>query len=188
MNVGESLRDHASDKLSHITEKFFAAPLEAHVVFDKSGHEFKADIHIHVGRGINAHGQAAANDAYAAFDQALDRVETRLRRYKEKLKNSHGPSKSEVIELVAQQYVLAGDAHEDIKEEAPDQPLVIAEMQTKIDTLAVSEAVMRLDLSGSPVIVFKNRKDGNVNVIYRRPDGNYGWIDPSSNNQIKAAE
>lgn len=184
MSVGDSLKQHATSRMGDVAEKYFGNPIEAHIVFDKDGHDFRTDIQVHVGRGISVQGQAAANDAYASFDLALEKVETRLRRYKNKLRDSkHTASKQELAELVAQQYVLAGDS----QDEAPEQPLVIAEMTTNIVSLTVSEAVMRLDLSGYPVVIFRNRSHGGINIIYRRPDGNIGWVDPATTT-VAAAE
>ena len=187
MSVGDSLKAHSTERMNGVAEKYFGNPIEAHIVFDKEGNSFKTDIQVHVGRGIKVQGQASAPDAYAAFDTALDRVETRLRRYKNRLKDDkHASSKAELADLVAQQYVLAGEEHDKTKEEAPDQPLVIAEMTTRIDSLTVSEAVMRLDLSGYPVVIFRNRSHGGINVIYRRPDGNIGWVDPQASSVVAA--
>jgi ribosomal subunit interface protein len=182
MNVGESLRDHATTKLQEVTEKYFSRAIESHIVFDKHNHGFQTDIQVHVGRNIMVQGHGEADDAYIAFDMALSRVNGRLRRYKNKLKDTRSaPTHEEMAEMIeAQKFVLAGAGHEKSSEEAPEQPLVIAEMTTQIETLTVSEAVMRMDLSGYPAIVFKNKLGGGMNVIYRRPDGNIGWIDPSN--------
>jgi ribosomal subunit interface protein len=180
MNVGESLRDHASGKLKESAEKYFRFPVEGHIVFDRHNHGFQADIQVHVSRNIIVQGHGEADDAYIAFDLALSRINGRLRRYKTRLKDSRsGPSHQEMAEMFeASNYVLAGAAHESASDEAPDQPLVIAEMTTAIETLTVAEAVMRMDLSGYPVVVFLNRANNALNVVYRRPDGNIGWIDP----------
>ena len=181
MSVGESLREHAETRLVEVAEKYFKHPIESHIVFDKHNHGFQADIQVHVGRNIVVQGHGESDDPYVAYDAALSHVNGRLRRYKNKLKDSRsGPTHEEMAELIeAQKFVLAGASHEDAGEQAPDQPLVIAEMTTQIETLTVSEAVMRMDLSNYPAIVFRNKGHGAINVIYRRPDGNIGWIDPS---------
>ncbi len=190
MNIGDSLRQHAETRLSEAAAKYFQNPLEAHIVFDKQAHGFTADIQVHPKSGLVVQGHAEAGDAYASFDLAMEKLERRLRRYKNKLKDSHhGMTHEEMADyLEANQYVLAGDDHADTKEEAPDQPLVIAEMTTRIETMTVSEAVMRMDLSGYPVVLFRNDAHGGLNVIYRRPDGNIGWIDPPGNKSFIAAE
>lgn len=189
MNVGDSLRDTASTKLTEVCEKYFSRPIEAHIVFDKHNHGFIADIQVHVGRNIMVQGHFEAGDAYVAFEGALEKVTGRLRRYKNKLKDTrHGPTHEEMAEFIeVQKYVLAGEGHENAGDEAPEQPLVIAEMTTKIETLTVSEAVMRMDLGGLPALVFQNKSHGGINVIFRRSDGNIGWIDPAGNMKSTAA-
>jgi ribosomal subunit interface protein len=180
MNVGESLREHASNKLQETGDKYFRQAVEGHIVFDRHNHGFQADIQVHVGRNIMVQGHGEADDAYVAFDMALSRINGRLRRYKTKIKDTkNAPSHQEMADIIqASNYVLAGAGHESAQDEAPEQPLVIAEMTTKIETLSVAEAVMRMDLSGYPVVVFRNSKGNNLNVVYRRADGNIGWIDP----------
>ncbi len=178
MDVGDALRGHATDHLSDAVTKYFARAIEASVTFTPEAHrKVRADISVHPGRGLVVQGGAEADDAYAAFDGALNRIAKQLRRYKRRLKNHHKSSDERDV-LSAQQYVLAVEDHED--EAAEDaSPAVIAEMQTEISNLTVSEAVMRLDLADAPVLMFINRAHGGLNVIYRRPDGNIGWIDPS---------
>lgn len=188
MSVGDSLRDHASAKLQETASKYFKQAVEGHVVFDKHNHGFQTDIQVHVGHNIMVQGHGEADDAYVAFDMALSRINGRLRRYKTKLKDSKAaPSHADMAEMIeANNYVLAGTTHESAQDEAPEQPLVIAEMTTKIETLSVSEAVMRMDLTGYPVVVFRNKTaNNNLNVVYRRPDGNIGWIEPAADAQSK---
>lgn len=189
MNVGESLRERAEDRVQEICQKYFSHPIEAHVVFDKHNHGFSADIQVHVGRNIMVQGHSEADEAYAALDSALEKVSGRLRRYKTRLKDRQGPTHEEMAQYIeVQKYVLAGDGHEKTRDEAPEQPLVIAEMTAKIETLTVSEAVMRMDLAGYPALVFRNKSHGGLNVIYRREDGNIGWVDPAGNSKTAAAE
>jgi hypothetical protein len=123
-------------------------------------------------------GRSNADDAYAAFDSALEHIAKQLRRYKRRLNDKHkGRAPEEAIP--AQQYTLAPESGED---ELPEegQPAIIAELPTEIATLSVSEAVMRMDLADVPALMFKNRASGGLNVVYRRPDGNIGWIDPAN--------
>src|SRR5690606_1446793 len=153
------------------------------VVFSREGKgkQFRSDISVHVGRNIQGQGHAESGDAYAAFDSALDRIAKRLRRYKRRLRN-HGKTASEQAAILAQQYELA--AVGDDEEEEPndgDQPVVIAEMTTPVDTLTVGEAVMRMDLANLDALVFHNRAHGGINVVFRRSDGHIGWIDPQGN-------
>ena len=116
-------------------------------------------------------------DAYGAFDGALGRINKQLRRYKRRISNHHhnGPSEDELV--MAQYSILASEG----EDELPDicDPTIVAELTYHIATLTVSEAVMRMDLAQTPVMLFKNRAHGELNVVYRRDDGNIGWIEPS---------
>jgi ribosomal subunit interface protein len=203
LDVGDALRTHVDESLTAIVGKYFGRPIEANVVFSRVAHLFKADISVHVGRNILLQSNAEASEPYPAFDTAADKIAKRLRRYKRRLKDHHKGSDSGADgalafePLSASQYILeAGpdDAHidghdEDTNDAVPAsftdgkddhaQHVVIAEMTTAIDTLTVSEAVMRLDLAELPALMFRNRAHGGLNMIYRRQDGNVGWIDPT---------
>lgn len=180
LDVGEALRGHVEDQLQGAVAKYFSRALEATVTFSKEAHRFRADISVHPGRGLLVQGAGQANDAYAAFDGALERIAKQLRRYKRRLRDDHHKGRGDSADgvLSAQQYILAGDSgDEEIAVDA--SPTVVAEMSTKIETLTVGEAVMHMDLADLPAVVFRNRAHGALNVIYRRADGNIGWIDPS---------
>ena len=179
MDVGDSLRGHVEITTTAVVEKYFGKAIEAHVVLSRERHLFLSTISVHPRRGlvVQCHGESA--DAYLAFDEAAGRLEKQLRRYKRRLRQHHKKSSRDDDGAPdATDYVLAAASDED---EAPDgetQPLVIAEMRTSIPHLSVSEAVMRLDLADLPVLLFRNSVHGNLNLIYRRRDGNVGWIDP----------
>lgn len=191
IDVGESLRGHVETTTAAIVEKYFGRALEAHVVFSRERHLFVADLSVHARRGllIQCHGDSA--DAYAAYDAAAERLEKRLRRYKRRLRNHHKSSKGgEEMEPPVQgatDYVLAAREGEPESEDVADQPLVIAEMRTSIPQLSVSEAVMRLDLTDLPALLFRNSAHGNLNLVYRRRDGNVGWVDPDFAAQARRA-
>jgi ribosomal subunit interface protein len=177
IDVGEDLRGHVETQLTDITGKYFNGSLDAHVTFSREAHLFRADIAVHAGRGILLQANASASEPYPAFDQAAARIATRLRRYKKKLIDHHHET-----QRVGEEASLAGafvlrDLETD--EEAGDNPLVIAEMTTPIESLTVSEAVMRLDLGDLPALMFRNKSHGELNMVYRRPDGNIGWVDPA---------
>lgn len=180
MDVGESLRGHAEAATTAIADKYLGKAIEAHVVFCRERHLFLSDISLHAWRGltVQCHGEAA--DAYAAFDDAALRLEKQLRRYKRRLRGRNKSAKAaEETPEPATDYVLAAAAEEET--EAGDgtaEPLVIAEMRTNIPLLSVSEAVMRLDLADLPALLFRNSAHGNLNLVYRRRDGNVGWVDP----------
>jgi ribosomal subunit interface protein len=183
IDVGDFLRGHVETTATGVVEKYFDRAIEAHVVFYRERHLIHADVSVHAGRGLVVQCRAEANDAYAAFDIAAERLDKQLRRYKRRLRRHHGRAKDGAGETPqpATAYVLAAytELDEDATESASDdKPLVIAEMKTNIPQLSVSEAVMRLDLAALPALLFRNSAHGSLNMIYRRPDGNIGWIDP----------
>jgi len=190
IDVGDSLRGHVEAATIAVVDKYFGRAIEAHVVFSRERHVFVSDISVHAGRGLLVQCQGRSEDAYAAFDGAADRLEKQLRRYKRRLRNHHKGAKTgeeSVAPLSAIDYVLAhGDEAEAASEKV--QPLIIAEMRTGIPQLSVSEAVMRLDLAELPALLFRNSKHGSLNMVYRRRDGNVGWIDPDLAAQNRRAK
>ena len=181
IDVGDALRRHTQAAIENIAEKYFGNALEAHVVFSREAHLIQCDLQVHVGRGILVRSEADANEAYAAFDIAAERIDKRLRRYKRRLRDHHAHDKErERAEPLGRTYVLQPGNNEDAPppEDEHPQAMVIAEMETPIPQLSVSEAVMRLDLADLPALMFRNSARGTLNVIYRRRDGNIGWIDP----------
>ena len=159
--------------------KYFDNAIEANVVFSRNAHNFQADIKVHVGRGILIQGQGMADDPYLAFNAASEHIAKRLRRHKRRLRDHHRAERASES-LSAFQYVLAPEADEDESANAPvsNEPVVVAEMTTEIPTLTVSEAVMRMDLEDAPALLFRNSAHGGLNMVYRRTDGNVGWVDP----------
>lgn len=178
IDVGDALRTHVESHLKDITGKYFNGTLDANVTFSREAHLYRADIAVHAGRGILLQSNAAASEPYPAFDLAAERIARRLRRYKKKIVDLHHESHKREEAVVANSFVLNGEEHER-EEEANDNPVVVAEMTTPIEMLTVSEAVMRLDLGDLPALMFRNRGHGGLNMIYRRPDGHIGWIDPA---------
>jgi ribosomal subunit interface protein len=189
LDVGDALRTHVKDQLATLVGKYFGNPMEATVILSKDAHLYKADIQVHVGRGILLQSYAQANEPYPAFDEAADKVAKRLRRYKRRLKDHHERQTLAQLPVTsARKYILEADGAdlEDFEEPAESatevnghQPMVVAEMETAIEMLTVSEAVMRMDLAELPALMFRNRAHGGLNMIYRRPDGNIGWVDPA---------
>lgn len=183
MDVGDALRGYVDTNLTDAVAKYFDNAIEGSVVFARGakGRQVRADLTVHVGRNILLQGHAETDDAYTAFDAALDRIAKRMRRYKRRLRD-HRKTAEAAAAIQAQQYVLAGN--EDDEEEAvtaDGQPVVVAEMTTQIEAMTVGEAVMRMDLASAPVLMFQNTAHGGLNVVYRRSDGNVGWIDPRGN-------
>ena len=181
IDIGDALRGHIEENLPPIVTKYFDNPTDSHVTMTREGKAFKADITVHVGKGIMVRGQGSSEDAYAAFDTAAVHVAKRLRRYKRRLRDHHRGRDAQPIAQEAQHYVI--EPHSDVDDQTPvnDQPLIVAEMATAIETLTVGEAVMRMDLSGLPALMFHNRAHGGANMVYVRGDGNIGWIDPKGN-------
>ncbi|MBL6932521.1 MAG: ribosome-associated translation inhibitor RaiA [Rhodospirillales bacterium] len=178
VDVGDALRGHAESQLESSVRKYFDNAIDSTVIFSKEGHGFRADISVHAGRGMVMQGGAEGNDAYGAFDGALGRISKQLRRYKGRIRNHHhnGPNDDELV--MAQYSILASEGEEELPEIS--EPTIVAELTHHIATLTVSEAVMRMDLAHTPVMMFRNRGHGGLNVVYRREDGNIGWIDPSN--------
>jgi ribosomal subunit interface protein len=188
VDVGNALRRHVESALESILGKYFRTAIEAHAVFAREAHLIRAEISLHIGRGIVINSGAAASDHYLAFDAAAERLAKQLRRYKRRLHEDHGRAHppAEPPEM-ARSFVLAPMGDEDAasgEDAAADEavgtaPVVIAEMTTELPSLTVGEAVMRLDLADAPVLLFRNRSHGELNLVYRRGDGNIGWIDPA---------
>jgi len=183
LDVGDALRTHVDQTLDTITGKYFNGAIDATVVLSREAHLFRADVSIHVGRNLQMQSTAEADGPYQAFDQAADRMAKRLRRYKRRLTDHHKDLAPEPS-LPASAYVLMAEPEDEADAaEEPAQPVVVAEMTTPIDTLTVSQAVMRLDLADLPALMFRNRAHGGLNMVYRRSDGNVGWVDPHGSAQ-----
>jgi len=179
IDIGDALREHVTDRIEERVSKYFDRAVDAHVTFSREAHLIRVDCSVHAGHAIVMQSHASAGEPYAAFDQALERIETRLRRYKRRLRNHHAVSKATAADLVAASTYYVLEAEDESSEEPEDlQPLIVAEMKMEIPTTTVGGAVMRLDLSDAPVMMFRNSAHGRLNVVYRRSDGNIGWIDP----------
>lgn len=178
IDVGDALREYVETQLKEIVGKFFSESIDAQVTFSREAHLFCTDITVHAGRGLVLQSSGEATDPYPSFDQAADRMAERLRRHKNRLRKHH-MDKSREEAVVAQSFVLNAP-NADIEEEAEDNPVVVAEMTTPVAYLTVSEAVMRLDLSGESALMFHNMAHGGLNMVYRRSDGNIGWVDPKA--------
>ncbi|HEX3523591.1 MAG TPA: ribosome-associated translation inhibitor RaiA [Stellaceae bacterium] len=183
--IGAALRRHIEGSLGSILDKYFKTAIEAHVIVSKEAHLSRAEISIRIGRGIVVNARAAASDAYLAFDAAAERLAKQLRRYKRRLRDHHAKGREPAgAGEQAMDYVLAPIEEEEAEGEEAETcnvngaPAVIAEMSTELPSLTVGEAAMRMDLAEAPVLLFRNRSHGELNLVYRRTDGNIGWIDP----------
>ena len=178
MDTGSALQEHATDRLNAISEKFFSKALSSAVTFGKApAGAFACDIVLHVNQGLILKSHGSAQDAHLAFEQAAERVEKQLRRYKRRLKDRHEQADHAAREEEAAYTVF--DAGDPEAEEAPDAPPVIAETRTDIPEVSVADAVMLLDLRHTTALFFKNAGTGRHNMVYRRADGSIGWVEPS---------
>ena len=178
IDIGAALQTHVQNELGGVIEKYAERPTDANIVFSKSGHEHVCEATIHLSTGLTAQAKAHEPEIYAAFDSCAAKMEKQLRRYKRRLKDHHR-DRAEPVELFnASSYILASDQVSESQEPETRKPMIVAEMETKIQSLSVGEAVMQMELAGAPVLVFRNEAKDGLNVVYRREDGNIGWIDP----------
>ena len=184
--VGEALQTRISDDLTQSIGRYFGRGGDAEVVVARDGHSFRVDCVVTLASGQRLQSHGLGGDAHAAFRQAIDKIETRIRRYKQRLK-SHSIQASAKQAETAAAYVLRAPDDADLEDgwdsadssaHAPPAAMIIAETQAPLRTMTVSMAVMQLDLTESQTIVFRNAAHGGISVVYRRPDGNIGWIDP----------
>lgn len=180
IDVGDALRSHVEEQLTAVTEKYFSNAIDATVVFAHEAHLYRTDISVRIGRGILLQSSAEATDIYPSFEAAAEKVGKRLRRYKRRLRDHH---MNEAIaataeQVPARQYVIESDGAAQDEEDTGAEPVIVAEMDTTIETMSVAEAVMRMDLAELPALMFRSGAHGGLNMIYRRPDGHVGWIDP----------
>lgn len=174
IDVGDALREHVETEIEAAVAKYSDRPVEAIVTFSRDAHEYKTDLTVKLSEGLAAKASHKANEIYAAFDGGAEKIEKQVRRYKRRLKHHRG----EAGAAEAAAYVLAG-ARDDDEESENLAPVVIAEMKTQLKSLSVGEAVMEMELSDAPFLLFTNDKHDRLNVVYRREDGNIGWIDPA---------
>jgi ribosomal subunit interface protein len=179
IDIGDALRTHVTDNLGAAIGKYAERPTDAQVVFSRDRHEYVCETVVHLSTGLTAQARAHATEIYAAFDLCCDKMETQLRRYKRRLKNHHRQRQEPIEAIMASAYVLEHRAHSTDEAEPDDlQPVIVAEMEARVPSLSVGEAVMQMELAGAPVLVFQNDSQDRINVVYRRDDGNIGWIDP----------
>lgn len=191
LDVGDALRTHMQDKMEDINEKYFNRGIEAIVTLGKEGSAFfKTHISLRVGKDILIQSTAKDTDPYGSFDKAAEKTSKQLRRYKTRLRDHHERLEQtpETELLKANDYTLVSELFEhidhnavndDAEKDVPKEPTIVAELSTSIHTMTVSEAVMRMDLSEEPAMMFRNSKTNTLNMVYKRADGNIGWVDPA---------
>lgn len=180
IEVGEALRERISARVLEALEKYFDGGFSGHATVGKEAFGFHTECVVHLDSGIVLRADSMAADAYLSADQAADNLEKRLRRYHRRLKDYHGNGRSNGREpqIDAASYVIAAPEHDGEEDVAAFNPVIIAESTTALRLLSVSDAVTELDMTGVSVIVFRHASHGRINLVYRRADGNVGWIDP----------
>lgn len=186
-DIGESLRIHVQDRIGSSVAKFFDGSFQGHVVIDHEGTGYRSDCTLHLTSGMTLHSEGRAHEPYVSFEQAADRLEKRLRRYKQRLKAHHASNGADhqPADGVIADYVLEAPEAEDVDAQEFN-PLIIAERTTALKEMSVSAAVSELDLTGARVLVFRHAGTSRVNLVYRRSDGNIGWIDPTETGKSDA--
>lgn len=177
LDVGSALRTHIEDRLKQLQQKYFEGTVHAHVTVEKQRVGFHTDCALHLATGLVLQANDDAGDAHMSFDGASAHLEKQLRRYKRRLKDHHKSRREPVRMMGAASYVIS-PAPEEEEETSGLNPVVIAETEITVPELSVGEAVMQLDISSTPFLLFRNGGHGGLNVVYRRPDGNIGWVDP----------
>ncbi len=173
--VGNSLTEYVKTCLISTLQKYFENFITASVLFSKDKYNFRCEINIHVDGSIFIQGNALSNDAYGSFNVANEKIKKRLRRYHRKLIDHRAKSNKQLKFLEANQYIIQDP---ESKTKGNEDPVIIAESQDKIKTLSVSEAIMLMNLRDQNAIFFKNVQSKRLNILYRRTDGNIGWVDP----------
>jgi ribosomal subunit interface protein len=176
LDIGDALRGQIEARIGDSVGKYFDGGFNGHVTIEREGSGFRTDCALHLDTGIGLQAVGRAAEPQASFELAAERIEKRLRRYKRRLRDHHHTRRAEPVPAAS--YVIA-DMPDDEEVPSDYNPTIIAEETTKLDTLTVGGAVVALDLTDAPVIVFRHAVHGGINVVYRRGDGHIGWIDPS---------
>ncbi|WP_210496210.1 ribosome hibernation-promoting factor, HPF/YfiA family [Microvirga antarctica] len=175
LDIGEALRNQVEARVESALSKYFDGGYSGHVTVAKDGTGFRTDCVLHLASGMTLEASGNAHDAYASFDQTAERIEKRLRRYKRRLKE-HAPSARANGRQVP--YAVFESPSDEAVTEEDFHPIVVAETTKSLHSYSVSDAVLQLDLTGSPALVFIHASTGRINVVYRRSDGAIGWVDP----------
>ena len=177
MDIGDAFRTRIGDRLNEAVDKYFDGNFSGTVVVSKNGSRFSTDCVVHLDTGVVFQAAGQAHEPDVSFAEAAERIENRLRRYKRRLKD-HKASSTEHRDMAYSVMAAIPEEEEELPEDF--SPAIIAETTLKVGTLSVAGAVMELDRQDSPVVVFRNAKSGDLNLVFRRADGNYGWVDPST--------
>jgi ribosomal subunit interface protein len=183
LDVGSALRERINDRVAEAMAKYFDGGYSGHLTLVRDGFGFRTECVIHLDSKITLHAEGMAPDAYASADQAALRIEKRLRRYHRRLKDHRSErvddrAAIDAASIDVPSYVIAAPESESESEIDGFTPVIIAESTTRLKQLSVSDAVTELDMTGAPVLVFRHAAHGGINIVYRRADGHFGWIDP----------
>jgi ribosomal subunit interface protein len=182
------LRERVSERIAEAMGKYFDGGYSGHATLEREGFGFRTECAIHLDSKVTLHAEGMAADAYASADQAALRIEKRLRRYHRRLKDHRPERLDEPGGLEAASYVIAAPEASSEAEIDGFTPVIIAESTTVLKQMSVSEAVTVLDMTGAPVVVFRHAAHGGINVVYRRPDGHFGWVNPQAALSALSAE
>ena len=178
IEIGDAYRERVESRVNAVVGKYFDGGYSGRVVLERDGTGYRVDCALHLDSGVDLKAEGRGHDIYPTFDQAAERIEKQLRRYNRRLKEHHHDAR--VVPAEDASYVVLAATPDDEEELAADySPMVIAEETKALKTLSVSGAVMAMDLQHASVVVFRHAGHGGVNVVYRRSDGNIGWIDPA---------
>jgi ribosomal subunit interface protein len=178
LDIGESLRQHVQEKVDGMVARYFDGTVGGHVVITREGSGYRSDCTLRLSSGVSLHAEGRAHEPYPCFEQAANKIETRLRRYKQRLKGyapsvaDKEPSQGQIVNYTIE------SPHDEEEPAGGFNPVVVAESTEALKSLSVASAVAELDLSGAPVVVFAHAGNGRVNIVYRRRDGAIGWLDP----------
>jgi ribosomal subunit interface protein len=177
LDIGEALRQHVLEKVATTVARYFSGSVGGHVVMAREGSGYRSDCTLRLSSGLSLHAEGRAHEPYLCFEQAADKIESRLRRYKTRLKGHTAASAANARGKV-ENYLIESPGEEEEEPAGGFNPVVVAEGTEELKSLSVASAVAELDLTGAPVIVFQHAGSGRVNVVYRRRDGAIGWLDP----------
>ena len=179
VDIGDRLRKHVEEAIENSVNKYFSAPISSTVAFSKEGEDFSVEVTVRPAKNMILKGSGIAADPYSAFENANEHIATRLRRNKNKLNDHKG--KLGLAELAYQAVLPLHETEEELDVDV-DAPLTIAETDANIPVCNVSEAVMLMDLSNECALLFRNSANNHISMVYRRKDGNIGWVEPKSEN------
>ena len=177
IDVGDALQTHVKGELNDAISKYAERPTDAQIIFSKSGHEFVCDAIVHLSTGLTAKAKASKAEIYSAFDACAEKVEKQLRRYKRKLKGHH-KNRNQAVEIIDSTSYMNPIKEGEKDSDTTSEPIIIAETDTDFPIFSVKEAAEELEGLKLPLLLFRNEEKKGVNILFRRKDGNIGWVQP----------